>query len=233
MSQALTATRRSMTPPSHRVAEYSQRAAVAAASADVSYGLCVGFSIAWLLRHRYYKAETSLKRMEYMRLSAAFAAERDTRAYLKARTTGDVFLNGQAAAHGAGLRGGGSTASIVKTTQVQLDSADLKEELAEVFAHTSGIHNYFLILLSFGEDRLKLGSDNHTIAAYHSGGTFRGWGSHLYVFEPNFGEFKLSGGEIKGFFREEIAAYRGYVDKQNVASPKIMRMITIHQVHVA
>jgi hypothetical protein len=233
MSQALSATP-GMACPAHRVAEFRQRDLVRRAPEDMSYGMCVGFSIAWLIRHRYYKAQAAQARLEYLRLGGAAAAERDQRAYLAARTQQDgVQITGQSGAINAGFAAGGSTARIVATQFIRLDSESLNDEMDEVFVHTSGIHNYYLLVLSFGATRLNIDADNHVIAAYHSNGKFRGWGSHLYVFEPNFGEFKLSGSEVKGFFRQLVAAYAGYVNKDGVVSKKTMRMITVHKVHVA
>ncbi len=233
MSQALAATPM-MTCPAHRVAEFRQRDLVRRAPQDMSYGMCVGFSIAWLLRHRNYKAQSARERLEFLRQGGAAAAERDQRAYLAARTRQDgVQVTGQAGAITAGFAAGGSTARIVATHFIRLDSESLTDEMNDVFVHTAGIHNYYVLVLSFGASRLSIDDDNHVIAAYHSNGKFRGWGSHLYAFEPNFGEFKLSGSEVRDFFRQLIAAYKGYVDTQGHGSPKIMRMITIHQVHVA
>ena len=81
-----------------------------------------------------------------------------------------------------------------------------------------------MILLSFGKD-------HHCIAAYHSSGKLFGYGSHLYVFEPNFGEIKIGASEtaVKGFFKALAAAYMTYETKAGVKSPKKLDWITVNQ----
>ena len=73
-------------------------------------------------------------------------------------------------------------------------------------------HTYSQISFSIGKN------GRHAICAYKSGGKFLGLGSHLYVFDPNFGEFRVKGSEIVYFFQtlfqeygdriSEIVAYR-------------------------
>lgn len=234
MSSSLTTTP-SMTSPDHRVAEFRQRPFVHRAPKDMEYGMCVGFSIAWLVRHRYYGAQSPRGQLEYLKTDGAVnAAERDQRAYMAARTPQDgITQTGQRVAINAGFAAGGSKAGIVATHLTRLNSPDLNDEMNEVFVHTSGIHNYCALVLSFRDNKGNIDADNHMIAGYHSSGKFRGYGSHLYVFEPNFGEFKLSGSEVRGFVRQLIAAYKGYVSKAGVVTPKNMELITVHKVQVA
>lgn len=44
------------------------------------------------------------------------------------------------------------------------------------------------------------GSNPHTICCYMSSGKMFGYGKHLYVFEPNRGEFKVPASDIPKFF---------------------------------
>ena len=125
-----------------------------------------------------------------------------------------------------------STANIYETHSARIYPETLKEALGTIAVHASGIHKYFLFVLSFGKDGLNLDTDNHVIAGYHSSGKIRGWGSHLYVFEPNFGEFKLSAGEIKDFFGQIRTSYAGYVTKAGIVSAKKLQLVTVHKVLV-
>ncbi|MGO4833623.1 YopT-type cysteine protease domain-containing protein [Rhizobiaceae sp. 2RAB30] len=79
-----------------------------------------------------------------------------------------------------------------------------------------------MILLSFGKD-------NHCIAAYHSSGKLFGYGSHLYVFEPNFGEIKIGASEtaVKGFFKALAETYKNYVNKAGEPDPKKLDRVTV------
>ena len=49
----------------------------------------------------------------------------------------------------------------------------------------------------------------HAICAYKSSGKIFGIGSHLYVFDPNFGEFRVSTDKIEDFYRALRAEYYG------------------------
>jgi hypothetical protein len=49
----------------------------------------------------------------------------------------------------------------------------------------------------------------HAICSYKSSGKVFGIGSHLYVFDPNYGEFRVPTGNIKEFYRGLFAVYGG------------------------
>jgi hypothetical protein len=218
-----------MDVPAYRVAEFRQRGFVAAAGTDVQYGMCVGFSAAWVIRHRTHKSEGPEKRCAHMKVGSSTNAENIQRAYLRGRTRQDSPLStGQSGAINAGFASASSGISIVKTDRTFYEGGEDSEALQSIFVHTAGIHNYYVIMLSFGDSRLSIDADNHAIAGYHSNGKFRGWGSHLYIFEPNFGEFKLSGSEVKGFFKQISNAYLNYKTKEGVLSSKKLRLVTIH-----
>lgn len=223
-----------MQAPSHLVAEFRQRPLVASKPQDMSYGMCVGFSTAWVLRHRNFKSEGPKQRCDHLKSDTAVTgAETMQRSYLGGRSTADnIRSTGQRAAINTAFTSVSSAVSIAATETADIYPEGMKEALQSIFVHTSGIHRYFLCVLSFGESALKVDTDNHVIAGYHSGGKFRGWGSHLYVFEPNFGEFRLSGGEVKTFFEQIRAAYLGYVTKAGEASPKKLQLVTIHKLAV-
>lgn len=49
----------------------------------------------------------------------------------------------------------------------------------------------------------------HAICSCKSSGKIFGIGSHLYVFDPNFGEFRVQGGQIKDFYLSLFGEYQG------------------------
>jgi len=49
----------------------------------------------------------------------------------------------------------------------------------------------------------------HAICAYKSSGKIFGIGSHLYVFDPNYGEFRVPTDKIEYFFRSLRETYGG------------------------
>lgn len=69
------------------------------------------------------------------------------------------------------------------------DSSYLFEEMATFVKQK---HRYHIINLD--------GQTPHTICCYMSSGTAFGYGTHLYVFEPNRGEFKVPANEVDEFF---------------------------------
>lgn len=190
---------------------------------EVSYGVCVGLSAEWISRHMKFKSEGSQKRIAFIASQAKATAIARQKAYLtvlKASRSG--VMGGQTTELDAALAQVecGLTASLADSSRYYGSDAD--DSLHPLYTHTSGINRYYLILLSFG-------SDNHCIAAYHSSGKLFGYGSHLYVFEPNFGEIKVGGSEtaVKGFFKALAATYMTYVDKGNVKDPKKLDRVTV------
>jgi hypothetical protein len=72
-------------------------------------------------------------------------------------------------------------------------SADLFAVEFEDFANFVNVnHRYHIINFN--------GSNPHTICCYMSSGKIFGYGKHLYVFEPNRGEFKVPASDIPKFF---------------------------------
>jgi len=88
-------------------------------------------------------------------------------------------------------------------------SEQQKQSLAMLAASVNGTHSY--TQTSFG-----LGTrGRHAICAYKSGGKFLGFGSHLYVFDPNYGEYRVSQSKIEEFYRALFSSYakgrKGYI----------------------
>ncbi len=191
---------------------------------EVAYGVCVGLSADWIARHKNFKSEGSQKRIAFIAAHAKASSIGRQKAYLtvlKASRSGAA--GGQTTEIDAALAEVecGLAATCVDSSGYTDSSAD--DSLHPLYTHTSGLNNYYMILLSFG-------GDHHCIAAYHSSGKLFGYGSHLYVFEPNFGEIKIAGSEtaVKGFFKALAAAYMGYVTRAGAASPKKLDRVTIN-----
>lgn len=213
------------------VAPFKQREFVAVAGKDVEYGMCVGFSADWVIRHRGHKSEGSVARVNYMKTGSPMRSAVGQRAYIARRDAirESVLVSGQSSSITSAFTDLGSKVTIADTDKCKYFQSDRENTLNEIFAHTSGVHKYYMIVLSFGENSMNITEDNHVIAGYHSGGKFRGWGSHLYVFEPNMGEFKIGGNGVKGFFTDIAAHYMGYIPKgATKPSPKKLQMVTVH-----
>lgn len=192
---------------------------------DVDYGVCVGLSAEWIARHKKFKSEGSQKRIAFIAAHAKDAAIARQRAYLSTLTaTRSGASSGQTMELDAALAQVecGFAASLADSSRYYGSDAD--DSLHPLYTHTSGINNYYMILLSFGKD-------NHCIAAYHSSGKLFGYGSHLYVFEPNFGEIKIGASEaaVKGFFKALAATYMTYENKAGVKDPKKLDRVTVNK----
>ncbi len=192
---------------------------------DVDYGVCVGLSAEWIARHKKFKSEGSQKRIAFIAAHAKDAAIARQRAYLSTLgATRSGASSGQTMELDAALAfvECGFAANLVDSTRYYGSDAD--NSLHPLYSHTSGVNNYYMILLSFGKD-------NHCIAAYHSSGKLFGYGSHLYVFEPNFGEIKIAASEtaVKGFFTALANTYKGYVNKAGEPDPKKLDRVTVNK----
>jgi hypothetical protein len=213
--------------PDHLVERFDQHRLIGRLPEELNVGMSVGLSLFWLDTHRTYKNATT-QRVAYI---AFFAAQERVasgqRGFLQARTpTNRGSERGELRALNAACKAAYGSAKVCSLETIRLAGGKLTQEMNALFVHTSGIHEYYLIALSFERRHPAAGDDIHFIAAYHSGGKFRGWGSHLYVFDPNFGEFKLSGGEVKGFFRQLIDAYQGE-DNGNA-----VKAITVYRIYM-
>ncbi|CAN7511155.1 YopT-type cysteine protease domain-containing protein [Rhizobium sp. LjRoot30] len=197
---------------------------------DVKYGICVGNSVDWIVRHSRFKSEGAKKRIDFLRNEARSSGIARQRAYLEALTQNrSTAESGQTREFTAALAvgGAGMTAAFVNTKAFVKEKAN--ESLHPIYTGSSSLNRYYMIILTFG-------SDNHCIAAYHSGGKFLGIGSHLYVFEPNFGEIKVPASEssVKGLFKAIAEAYEGYTPRgSSTPSPKYLDRITLTQLSLA
>jgi hypothetical protein len=61
----------------------------------------------------------------------------------------------------------------------------------------------------------------HGICSYKSSGKIFGFGSHLYVFDPNFGEFRVPGGQIRDFYSSLFCVYGGRGHIRDIITCKV------------
>lgn len=94
---------------------------------------------------------------------------------------------------------------IAKTLGVQIDAVDLCGNFAAVANKVRREHRTaFLYSFWFS------GGGAHTIGIYRSGKRF---GGHVYVFEPNFGEYKMDKSRLIGWLQDFIRVqYSGFGD---------------------
>ena len=60
----------------------------------------------------------------------------------------------------------------------------------------------------YTQTSFQLKNGRHAICAYRSNGKIFGLGAHLYVFDPNFGEFRISPSEIEDFYTALFDKYK-------------------------
>lgn len=143
-------------------------------------------------------------------------------------TRRENFFSGQTGSIGDAFRNRGATVTINTAETIRSVHFDQDSAFAALFANTSGVHCYYLIQLRFDN-----GGDAHITAAYHSSGKIFGWNSHLYFFEPNHGEFKLSASaaSIAEFFRNLAECYMHYKPRDSsTESPKRLTDIIVTSV---
>lgn len=191
----------------------------------VEYGVCVGLSVDWITRHKNFKAEGAAKRINFIATQARASAILRQKAYLAIlKATNSSASSGQTMELDAALAEFECGFSATMVSSNPYVWSDPKESLHPLYTNTSSYNTYYLIILSFG-------TDHHCIAAYHSSGKLFGYGSHLYVFEPNFGEIKIGGSEtqVKAFFKALADEYENYTTKAGKRSPKRLDTITINK----
>jgi len=212
------------------VVPFKQRGIVKGMTPSVAYGMCVGLSVDWIIRHKSYKSEGSAKRIRYMSTESPAQSVVAQLGYKVTLTdTREAFSSGQAQSINSAFETRGSSMTVSDVEWIRHVSAAPDDAFASLFVNTSGVHCYYVILLQFDN-----GGDAHATAAYHSSGKVFGWGSHLYYFEPNFGEFKLaaSASAIKTFFETLAAQYMQYKNKQGVLDPKKLTSIVVDKIRV-
>lgn len=171
---------------------------------DCRRGVCYGLCVAWIRRHRSNKGETPASRLSHVgSRDSVLHASVTQRLYSSEFSKGGWGYFNHKDSQNAAMEGlklqyrDDSWKDYVAYT----DADDMEAALSAVEARVGRTHEYAMVLLEF----TTLGG--HAICSYKSGGKIAGLGSHLYVFDPNFGEFKVPGGQIKAFFASLFERY--------------------------
>jgi len=91
---------------------------------------------------------------------------------------------------------------------VKFGPGELIKNIRDQDSAVNKTHTYTESLFHYYKE--KGGVGGHAICSYKSGGKFFGLGSHLYVFDPNFGEYRVPSGQIVDFYKALFtSAYGG------------------------
>ena len=94
-----------------------------------------------------------------------------------------------------------SDEGIAKQIGLKISKLTYPNTLAEVAEAIKGEHRVgFVHSFWFKKDKKDNGA--HSIGLYRSGATF---GGHIYVFDPNYGEYKMSKSQLQRWYDEVLA----------------------------
>lgn len=167
-------------------------------------GVCYALCVEWIIRHRANKGESPASRI-------ARVGSRDSvlHASVTQRLYAAEFVNGG----WGGLNHKDSQNAAMEHRNLRYrkeswegyvnysDSEDMKTALKAIETWAGRTHEYAIIAFDF------VRGGGHATCSYKSGGKIAGLGSHLYFFDPNFGEFKVPSGKIKPFFKSLFDRY--------------------------
>lgn len=203
-------------------AAYKQSALIGKYNADPKYksfrhGYCLALSILWIRRHKRFKSEGAAKRMAALSTNRCIQDALEMQLVLEQRNTQAV--NRAQMAHemwnefsplpdkakmAASVSSIGDAAALTEITvvgeertrniDIGTDSDNAFSFLTEINSQVNRTHQYFLLL--HRNDVVG----GHATCGYKSGGKW-GFGSHLYFFDSNLGEYRVPASEIKPFFR--------------------------------
>lgn len=197
---------------------------------NVKGGVCFALSSLWIRRHKNNKGETAAKRIEFLGLdSTIFHAAIMQRLYgaeYVDDTTGGHERAQNVAMDYRGMKYNDRSYEKFAPFSDDVSDENVKDMLAGMNTATSRTHEYTMVSFDF------VGGGAHATCCYKSGGKILGMGSHLYAFDPNFGEFKVKGGEIKEFYRALFSRDHNYRNKKGELSRHTIRSVTLRGVTV-
>ncbi|MBM3548556.1 MAG: hypothetical protein FJX54_16530 [Alphaproteobacteria bacterium] len=197
---------------------------------NVKGGVCFALSTLWMRRHKDYKSEGPQKRIDFL-------GDDDTiyHAAILQRLYGAEYVDDAAGGHdraqgvAMGYRGMSYNArkyeDFVRFSDEPSDT-DVAEMLNGINNTANRTHEYTMVSFSFK------GGGGHATCCYKSGGKLLGIGSHLYAFDPNFGEYKVDGGQVKTFYRTLFSRYHNYRGKDGKLNRHTINQVTIRGVNV-
>jgi len=162
---------------------------------DVGGGICFGLSCQWIELHRdyhnmgrgeKYRIDCITKRIKDLVSDSAF--------FYRAMNSQAEYMNS---------RSNSPLKNMNKSAQkynIQFDSYEDHADGNRLSRALDRTHTYHLISFQYS-------NGGHAICSYKSGGKFLGIGSHLYIFDANFGEFRVRSGQVASFFQAYFRIY--------------------------
>ncbi|WP_158284642.1 YopT-type cysteine protease domain-containing protein [Azospirillum sp. TSO35-2] len=195
---------------SYCVAPFKQRLPIQRLFPDdheATKGICFGLSLEWIKRHRSHKGETSKTRIAYIDQDSTILHASIKQRLYSAELHHDLDLSSeQFGSRNQAMGQAGFQIGSTKTQWVSATDPDsVKEVIKAITVATASPHTYHVITLNFTARGAA-----HATCCYKSGGKAFGLGSHLYFFDPNYGEYKASSGNVGDLFGGLINQYRNY-----------------------
>jgi hypothetical protein len=171
-------------------------------------GICTGLSMIWLARLLMWHQENAQERKKVLFTGAAFRWGGKTQdIHLAAGTGGADLESSFKGMYGAALK---AYALSIVNGSCGFFNANNIDSTSKQFAKTLTTKgDYRLWNLGL---RTSTGNAGHMVASYASSGKL-GLNRHLYFFDPNMGEYKISVGDsakfVKGFLEAYAASFVG------------------------
>ena len=188
--------------------EYGQRDEISKAlgdlisqRTDVSGGICLGLSCQWIELHRdyhsmgrgeKYRVECIMKRIQDLSADSAF--------FYRAMNSQAEYINNSGLGEDIRINETAKKYKLQFGEKKTYQPGKSIDEFRPLIQDVGSTHSYHLI--TFGGKR-----GAHAICSYKSGGKLFGIGSHLYVFDPNIGEFRLGGSDHTAYFFRDLLNY--------------------------
>ncbi len=165
-------------------------------------GICTGLSMIWLARRMMFHDETAEQRSRAIYTGAAFRWGGKTQdIHLASGGGGASIYDMLQTMYGEALR---AYALTIVGTACKATFNTNPGVLAEAAADAcKGAGTYCLWNIGL---YTPTGEAGHMVATYASHGTL-GMNRHLYFFDPNMGEYRISVGDAKKFFKGVFDAY--------------------------
>lgn len=156
-------------------------------------GCCIGLSMLWAGRHQVQKNETPEDRVKYVTTDKGRIVAAQLAYEASPGAAGQVKEAPLWSSHGF-------TVGIYKAEQISSaqngGTRQMTTAISDMLVDAGGKHRYASLAW-------RNAGGGHQMVFYHSGGKLgTGIGSHLYFFDPNNGEFKVSHGDTDEFFEQ-------------------------------
>ncbi|WP_158279267.1 YopT-type cysteine protease domain-containing protein [Azospirillum humicireducens] len=218
---------------SYCVAPFKQRSPVERLFPDdheAMKGICFGLCIEWIKRHRTSKGEAPQKRIAYIDQDSTILHASIKQRLYSTELKFDLDLSSEQL--GARNQAMGQAGLAVGQTRTQWMSAtdpdSVKDVTKAIATATASPHTYHLVTLNFTQRGAA-----HATCCYKSGGKAFGLGSHLYFFDPNYGEFKASSGSAASLIAGLVDRYRHYESRSGATIDYRVKEFVVQSVSFA